>query len=255
MDSTSQISEPTIEQRVEMTTQPAGRTPVMYHKWRDLLFLHWAYDPRYIQSTLPPGLYVDVLDAQAYVGVVPFFMFGVRPRFVPPLPLISNFLELNLRTYVFDEQGNPGVWFYSLNANQWLGVQAARVVFGLAYFYASMHASKDKHSGEVRISCRRKGADPDLRTSYRYRGTARVPAARPGSLEFFLIERYLLFSYRSGELWKGRVYHPPYTLQNAEVPELDDRLFILDGLQPPNRPPEHILFSPGVDVQVFMIER
>ncbi len=84
----------------------------MYQKWRELLFVHWTFDPDEIQATLPPGLRVDTFEGRAYVGVVPFYMRDIRPRFCPPLPWISDFLELNLRTYVFEESsGTPGVWF------------------------------------------------------------------------------------------------------------------------------------------------
>jgi CofH subfamily radical SAM domain protein len=112
--------------RLALRERPQNHSPVMYQKWRELLFLHWAYDPLIIQDTLPPGLSVDTFAGKAYVGLVPFFMRDIRPRFVPVVPGISNFLEVNLRTYVHDERGVAGVWFYSLDANQWLAVQLAR---------------------------------------------------------------------------------------------------------------------------------
>ena len=81
----------------------------MYQQWRDLLFLHWEYSAAAIQATLPDGLFVDSFDGKAYLGVVPFFMRNIRPRFLPAVPGISNVMELNLRTYVHDPAGVPGV--------------------------------------------------------------------------------------------------------------------------------------------------
>jgi hypothetical protein len=78
-----------------------------------------------IQATLPEGLFVDTFGGTAYLGIVPFFMRNIRPRCLPAVPGISNFMELNLRTCVFDRSGVPGVWFYSLDANQWLAVRIA----------------------------------------------------------------------------------------------------------------------------------
>lgn len=72
---------PTLEMRLKVRERPQRRTPVMYQKWHDLLFLHWEYDPQIIQRTLPAGLYVDTFEDKAYLGVVPFFMGDVRPRF------------------------------------------------------------------------------------------------------------------------------------------------------------------------------
>ncbi len=89
----------------------------MYHSWQDLLFLHWTFKPDLIQQLLPPGLHVDTFDGHAWLGVVPFFMRNIRPWWCPAIPGLSHFQELNLRTYVVDEQGTPGVWFLSLDAD------------------------------------------------------------------------------------------------------------------------------------------
>jgi uncharacterized protein YqjF (DUF2071 family) len=224
----------------------------MVQRWTDLLFLHWSYDPDEIQATLPDGLQVDTFDSRAYLGVVPFFMRDVRPRALPPVPGISNFLELNLRTYVYDRRGLPGVWFYSLDANQWLAVKIARILFNLPYFYADMRADKNL-DGEIRFTSRRRGVSPERLSTFRYRGLGPSRVASPGSLAFFLTERYLLFSHspKTGALSYGQVHHEPYPLLQAEVPAWDDALFRLNGFVPPRRGPDHILMSPGVHVEVF----
>jgi uncharacterized protein len=248
-------TEPTLEKRVALTEKPSGRSPVMYHKWRDLLFLHWSYDPLEIQETLPRGLYVDTFESKAYVGIVPFYMFGVRPRFIPPLPFISNFLELNLRTYVYDDKGNPGIWFYSLDANRRLAVGAARLTFGLPYFLAEMRASKEKKTGEVSFYSRRAQVAPEKASRFRYRGGRDLGTAMPGTLDFFLIERYLLFSKQLGTLWKGRVYHKDYPLMSAEAHDWDDHLFEINGLKRRMKPPEYLHYSAGVDVNIYRIQK
>lgn len=227
----------------------------MYQKWRELLFLHWGFEPAEIQKTLPPGLSVDTYEGRAYVGIVPFFMRDVRPRYLPALPGVSHFQELNLRTYVYDESGLPGVWFYSLDAAGWLAVQAARLTFGLPYYYAAMSAEREA-DGAVAYRSRRRGADPGLESTFRYRPLDLLPEAEPGSLNFFLVERYLLYSppRRNGRFPTGRVYHRPYPLQEVEVSAWDANLFALEGLPRPERPPDHAVMSPGVDVEVFPLK-
>ena len=248
------MPQPAAQKRLDLREKPRQRSPVMYQKWRDLLFLHWAFDPADVQRTLPQGLYVDTFDSKAYIGIVPFFMHDVRPRFLPAIPGISNFMEVNLRTYAYDSQGNPGVWFYSLDANQWLAVQIARKTFGLPYFYARMQAKKDEKTGEIQNLSRRRGGSTEQDSFFHYRGVGPARQAQPGSLEFFLVERYLLFSCRGKKLWKGRVHHSAYPLRDAEVLEWDDHLFFLDGLERPGRSPDHILLSAGVDVKVYRVE-
>jgi uncharacterized protein len=247
--------EPTIERRVALTEKPERRSPVMYHKWRDLLFLHWEFEPLEVQATLPRGLYVDTFESKAYVGIVPFYMFGVRPRFSPPYPFISNFLELNLRTYVYDDNGNPGIWFYSLDANRRVAVGAARLTFGLPYFLAEMKAGKDKNTGEISFYSRRARVEPEKASLFRYRGGRSLGTALPGTIDFFLTERYLLFSKHLGVLWKGRVYHKDYPLMSADAHDWDDHLFEINGLERPMRPPEYLHYSHGVDVNIYSIQK
>ena len=107
---------PTAAQRLAMRERPSA-TQVMHQRWGDLLFLHWPIEAALIQEKLPEGLYVDVFGGQAWIGVVPFYMERIRPVGMPPVPGISWFLELNVRTYVHDSKGRAGVWFFSLDCN------------------------------------------------------------------------------------------------------------------------------------------
>src|SRR5918992_4461493 len=104
--------------------------------WRDLLFMHWPVRADFLRPLVPPALKLDTFDGSAWVGVVPFRMTGVRPRFVPPVPGMSAFPELNVRTYVTPAatKEKPGVWFFSLDATNPLAVRAARWTYHLPYF-------------------------------------------------------------------------------------------------------------------------
>lgn len=244
--------EPTSEDRLSARTKPDQHV-LMYQRWRDLLFLHWSVEPVRVQSTLPPGLHVDTYEGRAYIGIVPFFMRGVRPRFLPPVRGVSNFMELNLRTYVHDGRGTPGVWFYSLEANQQMAVTIARFWFGLPYHYAEMESSRDPERVWIDYRCRRRGADGQCH--YRYRSVESLPPPEPGSLEFFLIERYVLFAKGRGGLWEGRVHHEPYPLRKTHVSRWDARLFEWNDLEAPGRDPDHLLYSPGVNVDIYSPRR
>ncbi len=226
----------------------------MYQQWRDLLFLHWEYPTAAIQATLPEGLFVDTFDGKAYLGVVPFFMRNIRPRYLPAVPGISNFMELNLRTYVHDREGVPGVWFYSLDANQWLAVKIARRFFHLPYEHAEMNSSRTAE-GRIRYESRRTVARANGAVCrFDYSPGAVLPPPAPDSLEFFLVERYRLYSRGPEGLRRGAVFHPPYPLCRTEVTAWDEQLLSLDGFRPTGRPPDHIIMSRGVDVSVFPLE-
>lgn len=244
------ILRPTWEQRLAMRTRPEGRV-VMDQTWTDLLFLHWRYPAEALQSRLPRGLSIDTLDGEAWLGVVVFFMRNIRVRGLPPIPTTANFLELNLRTYVHDERGTPGVWFFSLDANSWLAVQGGRRWFGLPYWWARMNADVDSVCDRVDYRSHRRGAPEGMASRYVYEPTGSFQPALPGSLEFFLVERYVLFAeVRPGRLAMGRVFHPPYLIAEAAVPTWDPHLLQLNGLDPVDKAPAHALVSPGVSVEV-----
>jgi len=223
----------------------------MYQRWEELLFLHWEVPAAQVEATLPEGLAVDLHEGRAYLGLVPFLMRGVRPRGVPAVPGVSNFLEMNVRTYVHDREGRPGVWFYSLDANQSLAVALARAFFHLPYHVASMERRRSE-GGLVDYRSRRRGTPVEETSTFRYAIGADLPPSQPGSLEWFLVERYLLFAHddRRSRLFSGQVHHVPYGLAAVEMEALAPRAVAQAGF-PVEGPPVHAVHSPGVSVEVF----
>lgn len=248
------MSAPTLEDQLRMRQRPLGR-PAMYQTWKELLFLHWDFPAEQIQATLPRGLHVDTFDGRAWLGVVPFWMRGIRPWWFPSVPGVSNFLELNLRTYVHDDRGTCGVWFYSLDANQSLAVWSARTFFDLNYQHARMKSSRDDATGWVDFHSHRLGTPPEMVNHFRYRPTSTPRTAEPGSFEFFLIERYVLFAKSSnGNLSTGTVVHAPYQISDVELAQWSDSQLPLNGFTRPGRPPVHATMSRGVDVDIYGIK-
>ncbi|WP_009962400.1 YqjF family protein [Verrucomicrobium spinosum] len=223
----------------------------MYQTWSHLLFLHWEWDAAAIQRTLPSGLHVDTFGGSAWVGLVPFFMRNIRPRYLPAVPWVSYFLELNVRTYVHDDEGRPGVWFYSLDCNQPLAVWTAQTFFHLPYQHARMTAEFGTGK-EIHYRCHRVGAPEG--SEFRYQLGATPTLAEPGTLEFFLAERYLLFAHTPRGIFRGQVHHEPYPLVPAQVNAWDDRILQMQGFASPGRPPDHVVGSPGVDVRVYPLQ-
>jgi len=247
---TNPFKRPTPLQRLALR-QPPTAAPVMRQRWSDLLFLHWPVAPDSIQSRLPAGLHVDLFDGRAWLGVVPFAMERVRPVGLPPLPWVSWFLELNVRTYVHDESGRPGVWFFSLDCNQPIAVEVARRFFHLPYHHARM--SSKMRGGEIFYSSCRKGSDTASR--FRYRRPVGAEPAREGSLEWFLVERYLLFTAdRAGNIRSGRVHHKPYRIAEAKCGEWSSAPIEEDGLGRVSGPPASMLVAEPVDVRIYPLE-
>ncbi|MCA9025096.1 MAG: DUF2071 domain-containing protein [Planctomycetaceae bacterium] len=240
-------------QRLALRERPRRRA-AMYQSWQELLFLHWRFDPDVIQSTLPDGLTVDTFEGQAYVGVVPFFMRNIRPWWGPRVRGISDFLEINCRTYVIGPDGLPGVWFYSLDTDSRLTVWGARRFYHLPYHLASMSHRHDATSGLVEFSTHRRGTDSEFASRFVYSPDGHPTPADLETLEFFLVERYILFAQSpDGLFWSGAVHHPPYEVSSANVEMWDDSLFPMNSLPRSERQPDHALMCRGVDVDVFSL--
>lgn len=236
--------------------RPDGRRHVMYQSWQKLLFLHWEVEAEEIQKMLPEGLHVDTFENRAYVGIVPFYMWNIRPRYLPALPWISYFLELNVRTYVHDANGVPGVWFFSLDTNQPLAAYCGRRFFHMPYTQAEMTA-EPRAEGTIHYECHRKGRPDEEKSEYSYRGLTDPSPAVPGTLEYFLAERYLLYAVnpKNDALYSGRVFHRPYPLQKAEVSRFSISPIKQAGICGVAGDPVHALFSERVDVLAYAIEK
>ena len=233
--------------QLALRERPSG-SAIMRQSWRDLLFLHFPCDPAFVQALLPEGLTVDTFPDEsgverAWIGLVPFLMKDVRWAFAPRVPGTHTFPETNVRTYVHRDGEDPGVWFFSLDAANPLAVFMARTAFSLPYFRASM--SVERRGDEVVYRGRRKAAAYDVRAQI---GDA-VAEPTPGGLDFFLVERYLLYAFRRGRIWTGRVFHRPYALRSARATHVKESLVRTAGL--PSVPFRHAVFSEGVDVEVF----
>jgi hypothetical protein len=183
--------------------------------WHELCFLHWRLEPDVLAPLLPDGLEPDTFDGAAWIGVVPFRMTGVHPRVIPRRNASAEFNELNVRTYVTVD-GKPGVWFFSLDANDAIIVRFARLAFGLPYLDARIEVERDGDTIDYRSRRTHLGAGlAELKVRY---GPAGVPETSvPGSLEHFLTERYCLYSSRAGRIFRQEINHGPWPLQPAEA--------------------------------------
>ena len=184
--------------------------------WHDLLFMHWPIDADVLRPHIPSALQVDTCQGQAWIGVVPFRMTGVRHRCLPPLPGTSAFPELNVRTYACAED-KPGVWFFSLDAADRLAVWLARRTFYLPYHHAEMSCT-DRGGRTIYSSGRMHPTGVPAVFEASYRPVGSPYRAKPGTLDHWLTARYCLYAADRGQrVWRGEIDHTPWPLQQAEA--------------------------------------
>ena len=219
--------------RLSIRTRPAGR-PAIYQWWGKLLFIHWSIPVEALRPLIPEQLEIDTFEGKAWIGVVPFTMWGIRPKFIPMIPVLSRAHELNVRTYVH-YKGEPGVWFLSLDINQTLGMLVGRYIFHLPYVKAKIQlAQNDKTINYDLVRSPRKSP---AEFSSTWTIGDELPQSTPGTLEFFLTERYCLYCASGRNIYQCRIYHQPWPLRDASLSHLRSTMIESHGLNTPETEP------------------
>lgn len=226
------------------------RSWVLAQSWSRLLFAHWRLDPAQIAALIPAGLELDTFDGAAWIGVVPFYMSNVHPRWTFNVPGLSAFPELNVRTYV-TRDGKPGVWFFSLDAANRVAVKAARYFARLPYYHADM----ELHTQTDWIVYRSQRFHASAAFEACYRPTSPIFYAQPGTLDHWLTERYCLYTADArGRLYRCEVHHPQWSLQRAEAKISTNTIAQASGITLPDDPPL-LHYSQRLDVLTWYLER
>jgi uncharacterized protein YqjF (DUF2071 family) len=224
----------------------------MAQTWEWLLFAHWRVPFERLRAHVPSVLSLETFDGEAWLGITPFRLSGLRVEATPPLPALSTFPELNVRTYV-SFGGRPGIYFFSLDAGSSFAVAAARRFYRLPYFLAEM-AIEQAAAGTRFESARvdRRGHAASFQA--RYRRAGEPATAAPGSLEHFLTERYCLYAVEpGGATYRAEIHHPPWRLAPAAA-EIAANTMPPPGLElPPQSPLFHL--AERQDVLVWRLER
>lgn len=220
---------------------PLPGRAVIRQRWSDFLFLHWRVPASEVAAMLPAGTRPDVFDGSAWVGLIPFVLSDHAFLPLPPVPGLGTFIEINVRTYSIDENGERGVVFRSLDAEQLPSVLAAQALFGLPYRWAQAGLRHDEARGTVEYRARRRtGGRPRTRI-----------LARPGTtpadtgLNRFLTARWGFHERHLGRTIHARNRHEPWPLVEAELLALDDELLAAAGFPDlARRPPDSVLATP-----------
>ena len=204
--------------------------------WQTLLFIHWPVPAEALRPLVPEALQIDTFGAAAWVGLIPFTMPAFRTAWLPPIPTMHRFHECNVRTYVTGD-GRPGVYFLSLDAASRLAVWGARRWWGLNYHHARIDLRRDGDVVQYSVDRIRNRAAPGAHLRCAWRIGAPRRRSRPGDLDYFLTERYMLYGAGQGRPLRGRIWHEPWALREAQLLELDDTLVGAAGISVPDEGP------------------
>ena len=223
----------------------------MAQRWENLVFAHWEVSPDLLLPRIPAGLTLDLYEGTAWLAITPFLMTGVRPRGIPPVPGLSEFPETNVRTYV-TSGGKPGVFFFSLDAGNGVAVTLAKIFYHLPYFSSEM--TVERFGNGFTYKSRRSPGEPPA--EFEAWAEEEGPEFRtiPGTLEYFLTERYCLYAADGGRLYRAEVHHAPWPLRKARAEIRRNTLASSAGLALEEKP-RLLHFSRRLDVRAWPPEQ
>jgi uncharacterized protein YqjF (DUF2071 family) len=220
--------------RLAPRRRPSG-CPFLRQRWSRLVFLHWRVAPDVVRAFVPATLDLDLFEGAAWVSVVPLSVTGMRPAILPPIPRLGDTQQVNVRTYVHRD-GVPGLWFFSIDADNPLAVWGARIAYRLAFFHAHMNVGD--HDGGTAFSSERTDASAVKATfEAQWRLADELPVPEPGTLDFFLLERYVLYSGSDQHMWRSRIHHRPWPLRSLDLRHLASTMVEAHGLPRPTEAP------------------
>ena len=207
---------------------------ILKQAWNDLLFAHWPIARDRLRELVPSFLELDTFDNEAWLSVTPFRLSDLSPRGIPALPVISSFDEINVRTYVVHD-GIPGIYFFSLDANSAMAVSGASTLFHLPYYLSDIRV--EDNGGRISFrSSRRRGESAEFDVTYGPAG--KLFEAEPGTVDYFLTERYCLYTQDSAaNAYRVEIHHEPWQLQNAEADIPRNTMADAAGLRLPSMAP------------------
>jgi uncharacterized protein YqjF (DUF2071 family) len=224
----------------------------MHQKWGKLLFMHWRIDENLLRPLIPDELTIDTFDGSAWIAVVPFTMWDIRafPPYVPPVPGLSAMHELNVRTYI-TYNDVPGVWFFSLDCDSASAVLGARISYYLNYLHADITLEQRQNTIDYKLA-RLDDPPASFRASWSIGDP--LPTSTPGSIEFFLTERYRLYTQHNEKLYRARIYHQPWPLRTATLHSMSSSM--IESMRIPTPEGQPLLhYAEEISVDIWALER
>lgn len=222
----------------------AVRRPVMLQRWSWLTFFHWRYTPEEIRGMLPSAVTLDTFDGSAWVGLTPFFLRGLRLPFAPALPWISRFPETNVRTYVRGPDGEPGVWFFTLEADRLAAVAGARSLYRLPYRWSAMRVERANGQVEYRSERHR-----PFRTAHTNIAVEPGEPIKASEFDNFLTARFRLYTMMGKRPAFAQIEHEPWPLHSGRILQMEQTLVQDCGMRAPSGEPT-VHYSPDLKVRI-----
>lgn len=213
-----------------------------YQEWNDAIFLHWEVPADELRKYIPTKLNLDLYNGKAYVSLVAFTMEKIRPKNFPAVSFISDFHEINLRTYIVNDN-KKGVYFLSIEAEKSLSAFIARTFSGLPYQKSAI----TRKSGYYKSSNASKGFSLDVEFDIA------TLMENKSDLDKWLTERYCLYM-EDGMVYRYEIHHPEWKLKNLNISRLNLE-YKIGNINFSSKKPDLVHYSEGVKVLAWNKEK
>jgi uncharacterized protein YqjF (DUF2071 family) len=210
-----------------------------YQQWNNALFLHWRVDKNVLEEHIPSYIQADTINDECWVSLVAFTMQQIRPRYLPSWKFISDFHEINIRTYVVRDN-KPGVFFLHIESAKTLSTFIANKVSGLPYQHANIIRSNLLDHQTI------KSINYTSNTSLNADFSIKETIASKRNVDEWLTERYCLYGAKKNKAFRYEIHHKPWPLYHIEINQLEFQ-YPLNNLIL-NKHPDIAHYSPGVEV-------
>ena len=184
-----------------------------YQQWHETLFFHWEVPVYFLREHVPKELELDTFNNMAWVSLVAFEVKNMRFRNLPPFPFISDFQEINIRTYVVKD-GIPGIYMFSIETDKLIEVFLTRFFIGLPY-----QKSNIIH-GPKKLVSKNKAQNQRLDVTI---GKTR-PLTEKTPLDYWLTERHALYEKCENKICRFDIHHKEWELMDLHV-SINDILY------------------------------
>ncbi|PZP44627.1 MAG: hypothetical protein DI598_14250 [Pseudopedobacter saltans] len=208
-----------------------------YQEWNNVLFLHYEIEADTLRQLVPEHLSIDSFEGKCYISVVPFSMEKIRPRVLPSFPPISNFHEINVRTYVY-HNGYNGVYFINIEAQKRLSTIISKILSGLPYEKSNIYRKDQLYINH--------NTQKNYKLHLQYEIGKRI--IDKTNLEKWLTERYCLFLERGRKMYRYDIHHVEWPLLEVSFSRFHIYYKLQSHLKIDNQSPLFSHYSPGVQV-------
>lgn len=206
-----------------------------YQEWNNAVFLHWKVSYENLKKLVPEGIEIDSINGNCWVSLVAFTMEKIRPRYLPSFPPVSNFDEINIRTYV-KRNNKTGVYFLSIEGGKKTSCMVAKGISELPYRYSKIVRTNNNYKSKNLVF------NDSMTLDYQIGKTI----IQKPELDIWLTERYALFQDSGDCINEFEIHHLPWEVKTLEIDRLSLNYPRFKNLL--NESPDIARYSPGVQV-------